>query len=258
MKHKKQSEKTIIPVSIIIPTFNEEKNIAILLKSIFAQDVAPREIIVADNNSIDNTREVAGAFGVKVVKGGDVATGRNNGVKSSKENIIFAFDADAQLKGTSDLRKLYNFFIQNKLDVANALVQLECKKCRVGVYVANAVIRGLLWLSRVLQRPILGSGNLTMFTRNAFNRIGGFDVNFSGSAEDLLFTQTATRMGLKYSVAPIVLGTSARRFNKNLLKVLLILFGAFLAGILVTFRVRNNSFLRLAKELYGKMGGSTA
>ena len=45
-------------LSIIIPTYNEEEYLPILLESIKKQNFKDYEIIIADANSIDKTREI--------------------------------------------------------------------------------------------------------------------------------------------------------------------------------------------------------
>lgn len=51
-------------LSVVIITFNEERNIARCLESV--RDVAD-EIVVVDSHSTDNTREIAESYGAKVV-----------------------------------------------------------------------------------------------------------------------------------------------------------------------------------------------
>ena len=62
-------------LSIIIPTYNEEKYLPELLKSIKEQNFSSYEIIVADNDSNDNTVKIAESYGCKVVSGGLPAIG---------------------------------------------------------------------------------------------------------------------------------------------------------------------------------------
>ncbi len=45
--------------TIIIPTYNEAKNIEILIKRVFQQEIPNLEIIVVDDNSPDGTAEIA-------------------------------------------------------------------------------------------------------------------------------------------------------------------------------------------------------
>ena len=86
-------------LSIIIPTLNEEKYLPKLLESIKKQNIKSYEIIVADSNSNDKTREIARKFGCKVVKGRkNPGSGRNNGAKVAKGSILFFIDADCYIE----------------------------------------------------------------------------------------------------------------------------------------------------------------
>jgi len=84
-------------LSIIIPTFNEEKFLPILLKSLKKQTFKDFEIIVADNNSTDATRSIALKGGARVVDGGLPACGRNNGAKVAHGEWLLFLDADVIL-----------------------------------------------------------------------------------------------------------------------------------------------------------------
>lgn len=86
-----------LPVSIVIPTFNEEKYLPKLLRSIKRQSMQPKQIIVADAFSYDQTRKIAKEFGCKVVDGGLPSKARNNGAKASTEDILLFLDADVVL-----------------------------------------------------------------------------------------------------------------------------------------------------------------
>lgn len=83
-------------ISIIIPTFNEEKYLPKLLNCIKNQTYKDYEIIIADANSKDKTKAIAKKYGCKTVKGGLPAVGRNNGAKIAKDGILLFLDADVQ------------------------------------------------------------------------------------------------------------------------------------------------------------------
>ena len=87
-------------ISVIISTKNEEKNIEKCLRSVVDQTYAAEkiEIIVVDNNSSDNTREIASKFTEKVFKQGPERSAQKNfGVREAKGEYFLHLDADMRL-----------------------------------------------------------------------------------------------------------------------------------------------------------------
>ncbi|HLD97795.1 MAG TPA: glycosyltransferase [Candidatus Nanoarchaeia archaeon] len=84
-------------LSIIIITKNEEKCLPRLLESIKRQNFRDYEIIVSDAQSTDRTREIALAYGCKIVEGGLPSVGRNNGARVAKGEILLFLDSDVVL-----------------------------------------------------------------------------------------------------------------------------------------------------------------
>ena len=84
-------------LSIIIPTYNEEKYLPLLLKSIKAQDFGDYEVIIADAGSEDRTQEIAQDAGCRIVEGGMPAVGRNRGAEVAQGEYLLFLDADVCL-----------------------------------------------------------------------------------------------------------------------------------------------------------------
>ena len=103
--------------SIIIPTYNEEEYLPILLDSIKEQDFDDYEIIVADANSTDKTREIAKDYGCIVVDGGLPAVGRNSGARVAKGDLLLFLDSDLQLTDEYLRNVIYEFRVE-KLGIA--------------------------------------------------------------------------------------------------------------------------------------------
>ena len=104
-------------LSIIIPTYNEEEYLPVLLDSIKEQSFTDYEIIVADANSTDKTREIAEEYGCVIVEGGLPAVGRNNGAKIAKGEYLLFLDSDLEL--TDDyLRDVLYEFRMERLGIA--------------------------------------------------------------------------------------------------------------------------------------------
>ncbi len=83
-------------ISIIIPVFNEEKDIALCLESLRAQTYKNTEIIVVDDNSSDSTVKIANEFNITLLKQPHLGPGpaRNLGAKIAKGTILVFVDAD--------------------------------------------------------------------------------------------------------------------------------------------------------------------
>jgi len=85
-------------ISVIVPSFNEEANIANCLESLSRQTI-PRdryEIIVVDGDSRDRTREIAENYAdlVFIQTSRKVGGARNDGVLRAKGEIVATTDAD--------------------------------------------------------------------------------------------------------------------------------------------------------------------
>jgi glycosyltransferase involved in cell wall biosynthesis len=85
-----------LKVTVVIPAYNEENNIGNVLKVLVGIKMLD-EIIIVDDGSIDRTAEIAGSYGVKVIKLKDnlgKGGAMMEGVKlASYPNILF-LDAD--------------------------------------------------------------------------------------------------------------------------------------------------------------------
>lgn len=88
-------------VSVIIPVFNEEKNIKKCLESILNQEEKADEIIVIDNNSTDKTIDIVKKYkNIKIIKEKKqgITQSRNTGFNNAKGDILIKCDADTLLK----------------------------------------------------------------------------------------------------------------------------------------------------------------
>lgn len=120
---KKSEDKTL---SIIIPARNEAKNIPILLDSLKKQTVLPKEILVVNDDSTDDTEEIATQYGAQVVtfrgeKDGWVGKSAGSwlGAKQATGDYLLFLDADIFLPHEESLEKIIRQF--QTLDAEGAL-----------------------------------------------------------------------------------------------------------------------------------------
>ena len=128
-------------VSVIIPVYNDPYGLRDTLRSLVFQDFPNDEfeIIVADNGSTDNTKEIAEEFIIKYPdlirtvtedkKRGSYAA-RNKGIKASKGSITAFIDADMTVDKD---------WLSNVLDSLEEH-QADCLTCRVEVYLKEETL----------------------------------------------------------------------------------------------------------------------
>lgn len=82
-------------ISVVIPCYNEEASIGVVLKSLPSN---LGEVIVVDNNCTDRTAEIATAAGARVVKEAVPGYGAalKAGFRAAREDIIVTLDGDGQ------------------------------------------------------------------------------------------------------------------------------------------------------------------
>src|SRR5207249_3229807 len=83
--------------SIIVPTYNEEKLLPNLLKSISNQTLTDYEVIVADDLSSDHTRKITEGFGARTLVNNGIGEypSRNAAAKIANGSILVFTGADA-------------------------------------------------------------------------------------------------------------------------------------------------------------------
>ncbi len=84
-------------ISVVIPTYNREKEVVRAIKSVQEQTVSVREIIVIDDGSTDNTPSSVAKLGVRYCRishSGLPAVARNVGMREAKGDYIAFLDSD--------------------------------------------------------------------------------------------------------------------------------------------------------------------
>src|SRR3989344_8657479 len=105
-------------ISIIIPVYNEEKNLRRLLPSLIKQNYPKNKIeyIVVDDNSTDISVQLAKEFGAKIinVKNHDIERNKGIGLYAAKNDLIYWFDADMELCTNNYFEYMVKPFQDNK------------------------------------------------------------------------------------------------------------------------------------------------
>ncbi|WP_038056879.1 glycosyltransferase family 2 protein [Thermus amyloliquefaciens] len=195
-------------ISVVIPAHNEEALLPGALQAVLQQTLPPFEVIVVDNASTDRTREVAEAYGVRVVhcakKG--VAHARQAGLLAARGEWVAMTDADSlPIPG----------WLEALAEKAQGAVALYGPLRFYGVSAGEALLsewgyRAFLHLMALFGRPNLAGANM-MVLKEAALRVGGFPQ--VEAREDVLLGWKLLGQGpVRYVPRALVL-TSARRLK---------------------------------------------
>jgi glycosyltransferase involved in cell wall biosynthesis len=127
-------------VSVVIPVYNEESQLALCLEAIAAQTVRPYEVLVVDNNSTDQTVAIARRYPfVRVLyepKQG-VVYARDRGYNAARGDIIGRLDGDSVI-APDWIERVHHIFADPAIEAVSGQVTYR----DVGLSVAFNVIDG--------------------------------------------------------------------------------------------------------------------
>lgn len=210
-------------ISVIIPVFNDPDGIRDTLDSLVDQDYnADRyEIIVADNGSKDNTRDVITEYTetyphlIRLVVENTIQSSyaaRNKGVLSSEGSIIAFIDADMSVD-KDFLSKIDRSFISDRWDYL---------ACAVEIYLKHGTVSEMH--NKIFGFPIQSYMNKDHYTptcclvvrRTVFEKVGLFDSRLISSG-DREFGNRVYESGQKFCYNPdIVIRHPARSSYRDL------------------------------------------
>jgi glycosyltransferase involved in cell wall biosynthesis len=198
-------------LSFVIPAFNEESLIVRCIQSVICEaGNITYEIIVADNNSTDNTVELARLAGARVIsesrKG--VTRARQAGFEACKYDIVAFIDADNDLPpGWLDFA-LAALKGPDVVAASGPLIYCEMplhKRMLTFLFYSVGKVAHQFW-------PMLQGGNFIL-RKQALQRAGGFNTEIDFYGED---TDTAVRLskvGRLHFDLDMWVYTSARRMD---------------------------------------------
>ena len=199
-------------VSIITPIYNCSFNIVDLISALQSQDNEQRiEIIIVDNNSTDDSLEIAKRFtyfsNITVAnqdKIQSVAATRNKGIEIATGEILAFIDGDC-IPESDWLQKGIQFMQDNNVDRVGGRINIRPLTYDSSIY---SLIEALFCYDQ--ESVINGVGacitpNLFV-KRDVFKKVGTFNETFpEASVEDMEFGMRATRLGVTLAYADKVI-----------------------------------------------------
>jgi glycosyltransferase involved in cell wall biosynthesis len=194
-------------VSVIISTYNRGWILKEAIDSVLAQDFKDYELIVVDDGSSDNTREVLDTYGQDIIvlrqanKG--VSAARNRGIAEAGGQLVAFLDSD-DLWQPRKLSRQVDFFNLNPDAVIN---QTEEIWIRNGVRV-NPKDRHRKPSGMIFERSLglcLVSPSAVMIRKSLFDVVGVFDENLPACEDYDLWLRISCRYPVDLIDTPLII-----------------------------------------------------
>ena len=201
-------ETNSIGISVIITAKNEAKNLKMNLTFILNQDYPNFQVVVVDNGSTDNTRDVLDNFKSKHAnlyitfipigseKVNDKKLALTVGIKAAKHDILLFTEPD-----TKPLTKRWVYEYAKAFNTDKKVVlgscQLEMDKTISNKFILfDNLFLGIKYLSLALiKRPYMGIGRNMAFRKNLFFENKGFSsiLNIEDGEDNVFINKIATK-----------------------------------------------------------------
>jgi len=171
-------------VSVIIAIYNNADCIKRAIKSVLIQTYKNFELIIVDDGSSDNLKEIIKPFlGNKVFylrqKNQGAAAARNWGIKNSRGKYIAILDSDDFWCDKSKIEKQINFLENNPKYVltGGGVIKVNSKGKEISRYLTpenDEEIRKLIFFKNCFAH------STTVFRRKSWQRAGGYNKDLDG------------------------------------------------------------------------------
>lgn len=202
-------------ISIVMPLYNKEREVARAIKSVLAQTSADFELLVVDDGSTDNGADVASACSdsrVRLIRqeNAGVSAARNRGIDEARADLIAFLDADDEW-----LPEFLETVIRLRLDFPLCRVfATSYMFYYVEQSARQAILRGAFptdcregilseyFRIAVHSDPPLWSSAVAV-DKSAFLEIGGFPVGVIAGEDLLTWARLAARYDIAYCTKPL-------------------------------------------------------
>lgn len=217
-----QRKDVKVKLSLIIPTFQEEKLIEQQLKR-FTPELRRKynfELIVSDGGSTDNTVEIARKYADKVVEHKSssrqtIAEGRNKGASNALGEVLIFLNADSY---PQNVDKFFSEILSWAGDPKDKSAAIACYvsafpeeimlKDKIFYFFHNQYVAFLNLIGLGM-----GRGECQIVRRSMFERVGGYNSSIVAGEDFDLYRRISKIAPVKFCRNIVVL-ESPRRFRK--------------------------------------------
>lgn len=203
--------------SVVVPCYNEEKYLGLLLDDLVAQTEKPFEVIVADSDSTDKTVAEAKTYAKKLplqianTKTRTPGGARNAGARVATGEYLIFIDADSRLD-PDFISKMRTATKEGGIDFVSPLYRPEGNSLyeRFTAYGINRHT-----LKETTHRRVTGIGGVMCLRKSFHDKLGGFDEHMA-KEEDMEYLERLLLLKPSVAIATDVkVMLSDRRYKKE-------------------------------------------
>lgn len=204
----------MIDISVIVPCYNEEKTIGLLLRSLLDQTIPASEIevVISDGMSTDDTRQVVSAFSqsypelsVKVIDNPqrNIPSALNNAIKAAKGQYIIRLDAHSIPKPDYIERCIDHLNRHDGDNIGGVWLIEPGDQTITAAAIAKAAshplgVGGVSYRSSSASSGLVDTVPFGAFRRSTFDEIGIFNENLLSNEDYELNARIRARGGKIY------------------------------------------------------------
>ncbi len=197
-------------ISVILTVYNGEQYLRECLESISRQTIRPYEVIIVDDGSEDNSKEIIEEFEdfiLVAIENRGVAAARNLALEKSSGDLITFIDQD-DIWLENSLESRYNHFIEHE---ASQIVIGKQKWFLSGLNEMPSWVKPEQ-MNDELNGYLLGCA---MISRSLFSEFGTFDESFRFSSDFDWFFRLKDHQIQFHQVEKLVLYKRIHQFNES-------------------------------------------
>lgn len=191
-----------VPVSIIVPCYNQAHFLKDSLQSVLDQTYSRWECIIVNDGSPDDTESIAqkwcaldSRFKYLKKENGGPSSARNAGIQISEGDFILPLDADDCISSVFLEKLVPELLDDESLGVVSCYTKFFSENIKETSF--NLKPRGTNWIYLLYVNQLIAT---SLYRKKCWKEVGGYDESMKKGFEDWEFWIAVTKQGWNYKI----------------------------------------------------------
>ena len=201
---------SILDITVVIPLYNNEKEISRAVESVLAQEFKPVSIIIVNDGSTDESPEMAAKYSdsrIQIIHQNNrgVSAARNAGIRSATSKYVAFLDADDEWmpQFLSEIHSLWKTFPSEAMYATRYIYQEQNGRRRLPIIALPVEWKGIIpdyfAVAAYSDPPVWSSA--VVIRKDLLDAIGGFPEDIRVGEDLLTWAKIAAKHQVVYSMA---------------------------------------------------------